>query len=275
MKKKIKIDFVDFWGGFDKIDNYFYKLLTDNFDVEVSNEPDYLFFSVFGNSNLSYKNCVKIFFSGENVGPDFNNCNYSMCYDYMDDSRHYRLPLYLLYGGYYDLVNKKIDDNLLNRKFCNFIYSNTSCPTRNNFFNKLSKYKKIDSGGRCLNNIGYLVDDKLEFQSKYKFSIAFENEAYRPNRNGYTTEKIMQPMLSNSIPIYWGNTLIYKEFNDKSFINYHKFKSEDDLIDYIIFLDQNDDKYMEILREPWLIDNEIIESNRIENIKSFLYKIFN
>lgn len=275
MKKKIKIDFVDFWGGFDKTDNYFYKLLTDEFEVEISNNPDYLFFSVFGNGNLSYKNCIKIFFSGENVGPDFNNCNYSMCYDYLDDNRHYRLPLYLLYGGYYDLINKKIDDSLLNRNFCNFIYSNESCPTRNNFFKKLSSYKKVDSGGRCLNNIGYLVGDKLDFQSKYKFSIAFENEAYRPNRDGYTTEKIMQPMLANSIPIYWGNTLIDREFNDKSFINYHEFKSENELIDYIIYLDQNDDKYMEVLKEPWLINNEILESNKIENIKSFLYKIFN
>jgi len=273
MRRKVKIDFTDFWGGFEKNNNYFYNLLNKDFDVEISSSPDFLFYSVFGNSNLSY-NCVKIFFSGENIGPDFNNCDYSMCYDYLNDNRHYRLPLYILYGGYYDLINKKVDDSLLNRKFCNFIYSNISCPTRNNFFEKLSNYKKVDSGGKCLNNIGHLVGDKLEFQSNYKFSISFENEMYRPNRDGYTTEKIMQPMLANSIPIYWGNTLIDKEFNNKSFINYHDFKSEDEMIEYIIFLDNNDEEYMKVMREPWLIDNKVLEGLKEENIKKFLYKIF-
>jgi len=270
---KIKINFVDFWGGFDKKSNYFYNLLSEDFEIEISENPDYLFYSVFGEENKNYKSCKKIFFSGENIGPDFNNCDYSMCYDYIDDDRHYRLPLYILYGGYYDLVNKKVNDSLLDRKFCNFLYSNVNCPTRNNFFMKLSKYKKIDSGGRSMNNMGYFVENKLEFQSNYKFSIAFENEAYRPNREGYTTEKIMQPMLANSIPIYWGNPLISKEFNVKSFINYHDFKSEDDLVEYIIYLDKNDDKYMEVLNEPWLINNQILENNKVENIKLFLHKI--
>jgi hypothetical protein len=197
-----------------------------------------------------------------------------MCHDYLNDNRHYRLPLYILNGGYYELVDKKIDDSLLNRKFCNFIVSNGSSLVRNNFFSNLCKYKMVDSGGRFMNNIGYAVDDKLKFQSDYKFSIAFENDAYRPNRDGYTTEKIMQPMLANSIPIYWGNTLIDKEFNNKSFINYHDFKSEDEMIEYIIFLDNNDEEYMKVMREPWLIDNKVLEGLKEENIKKFLYNIF-
>ena len=31
MKKKIKIDFSDFWGGFDKTNNYFYNILKIHF----------------------------------------------------------------------------------------------------------------------------------------------------------------------------------------------------------------------------------------------------
>ena len=46
-KKKIKINFSDFWGGFNRTDNYFYNLLKEKFDVEISNSPDYLFFSLF------------------------------------------------------------------------------------------------------------------------------------------------------------------------------------------------------------------------------------
>lgn len=272
--KKIKIDFCDFWGGFEKANNYFYNLLSKDFDVEISSDPDFLFYSVFGSSHLSYK-CTKIFFSGENIGPNFNNCDYSMCHDFINDERHYRLPLYILTGGYYELIDKSVDDSLPYRKFCNFIVSNGACSIRNKFFEKLSKYKKVDSGGRFMNNMKFLVGDKLKFQSDYKFSMAFENDAYRTNRDGYTTEKILQPMIVNSIPIYWGNELINKDFNTKSFINYHDFNSEDDIINYIIHLDKNDDEYMKVMREPWLNNNKIVELLKEENIRNFIYKIVN
>jgi len=37
---------------------------------------------------------------------------------------------------------------------------------------------------------------------------------------------------------------------------------------------KNNDKYLEILKTSWLIDGIIPDSNKEENIKSFLYKIF-
>lgn len=270
---KIKLNFSDFWGGFNKTDNWFYDLISEDHQVEISDDPDFLIYSVFGNHHKRY-NCSKIFFSGENIGPNFNDCDYSMCFDWIDDKRHYRLPLYLLYDGYYDLINKNINDDLLNRKFCNFVVSNGGNSIRNDFFLKLSKYKKVDSGGRFMNNIGYPVSDKLQFQSGYKFSITFENNAYRETRDGYTTEKIMEAMKANTIPIYWGNQMIERDFNKESFVNYHSFSNENDLIDYIIYLDQNDDKYLEVLRKPWFVDNKIPEANKRENIKSFFNNIF-
>lgn len=274
MRNKIKIDFSDFWGGFDKTNNYFYNLLKEEFDVIISDNPDYLFFSIFGNKHLQYK-CKKIFYTGENIAPPLHYCDYSFSFDYLDDNRNYRLPHYLLYDGYYELQRPKIiDESLANRKFCNFIVSNGSCQERNQFYNELSKYKKVDSGGRFANNIGYAVDNKVKFQSEYKFSIAFENNAYRPQFPGYTTEKIMEPMTVNSVPIYWGNPEIKKEFNTKSFINVYDFNSITDVINYIEYLDNNDKKYLELLNQPWFNDYKIPESNKIENIKSFLYKIF-
>ena len=275
MKKKIKIDFSDFWGGFDKTNNYFFNLLKEEFDVEISNNPDYLFFSVFGNQHQSYK-CTKIFYTGENIAPPLGHYQWSFSFEYSDDPRNYRLPHYLLYDGYYELVRDKvIEESMANRKFCNFVASNGNCQERNQFVQQLSKYKKVDSGGRWMNNIGYAVDDKLKFQSEYKFSIAFENNAYRPQHPGYTTEKIMQPMTVNSIPVYWGNPLIYKEFNTKSFINFYDFEYTGNMIEYIIELDNNNEKYLEMLKTPWFINNIIPEYNKMENIKSFLYKIFN
>ena len=272
--KKIKIDFSDFWGGFDKTNNYFYNLLKEEFDVEISNNPDYLFFSVFGNSHQNYK-CKKIFYTGENVAPPLGYCDYSFSFDYLDDSRNYRLPHYLLYDGYYELARTKvIEESMAKRKFCNFVASNGACQERNDFVKQLSKYKQVDCGGRWMNNIGYAVSDKRKFQSEYKFSIAFENNAYRPQHPGYTTEKIMEPMTVNSIPIYWGNHLIYKEFNVESFVNFYDFENFDHMIEYTIELDNNDDKYLEMLNKPPFKDYNIPDNNKLENIKSFLYKIF-
>ena len=274
MKKKIRVDFSDFWGGFDKTNNYFYNLLKEEFDIEISSNPDYLFFSIFGNSHQNYK-CVKIFYTGENIAPPLGYCQYSFSFDYLNDSRNYRLPHYLLYDGYYELNRPKIiEDSLANRKFCNFVASNGNCQERNQFVIELSKYKKVDSGGRWMNNIGYAVSDKRKFQSEYKFSISFENNAYRPQYPGYTTEKIMEPMTVNSVPIYWGNPLINKEFNTKSFINFYDFGTFEEMINYIINIDKDNDRYLEILRTDWFENNIIPESNKLENIKSFLYKIF-
>lgn len=274
MRKTIKIDFSDFWGGFDKTNNYFYNLLKEEFDVQISSQPDYLFFSVFGNNHQNYK-CQKIFYTGENVAPPLGYCQWSFSFDYLDDPRNYRLPHYLLYDGYYELTReKKIEDWMANRKFCNFVASNPNCQVRNQFVEQLSKYKKVDSGGRWMNNIGFAVSNKREFQSNYKFSIAFENEAYRPQHPGYTTEKIMEPMTVNSIPLYWGNPLVGKEFNTKSFVNFYDFSSLGQMIEYVIELDKNNDKYLEMLRTTWFENNIIPDSNKLDNIKSFLYKIF-
>jgi len=274
MKRKIKIDFSDFWGGFDKTNNYFYNLLKEEFDVHISNQPDFLFFSVFGNSHQNYK-CQKIFYTGENVAPPLGYCQWSFSFDYLDDHRNYRLPHYLLYDGYYELTReKKIEDCMANRKFCNFVASNPSCRERNLFVEQLSKYKKVDSGGKWMNNIGFAVSNKRDFQSNYKFSIAFENNAYRPQHPGYTTEKIMEPMTVNSIPIYWGNPLIHKEFNTKSFVSFYDHGYLGQMIEAIIDLDKNNDRYLEMLKTPWLVDNIIPDNNKVENIKAFLYKIF-
>lgn len=95
--------------------------------------------------------------------------------------------------GFEELVRRTShlsDQELLNRKFCSFVVSNSqfSDPLRKRFFERLCKYKKVDSGGRYLNNIGGPVRDKLAFCRGYKFNIAFENSSV----DGYTTEKIME-----------------------------------------------------------------------------------
>jgi hypothetical protein len=274
MRKKIKIAFTDFWGGFENnptgmtnFDNVLYRMLSEFYDIEISNEPDYLFYSVFGNNHFNYKNCVKILYTGENKRPNFDECDYSLSFDYMDDERNLRFPLSaitLYETGNKDGFKKDIDfDKIKSEKteFCNFIFSNPNAQLRNMLFQELSKYKRVDAGGRVLNNIGYLVDDKLKFQSKYKFSIAFENSEYP----GYTTEKLVHPKLVDSIPIYWGNPVVDKDWNTKSFINAYDFDNLLDLIDFIKEVDNNDDLWYKMLMEPHLNPN-----SKDINWKSFI-----
>lgn len=264
----IKINFTDFWQNFDYKESFFWKFLDEKYELEISNNPDVLFFGPFGQEHRKF-NCIKVFHTGENVRPNFLECDFAFSFDVTSAPRNYRFPLYAWYNEHEKLLENRLDKfNIKNKGFCNFVYSNDKALERVDFFNKLSKYKKIDSGGRFLNNIGYQVQNKSQFISNYKFTICFENESYP----GYTSEKIYDAMIANSVPIYWGNPLINKEFNSKSFINVHDFESFDAVVDKVIELDSNDDLYYEVLREPFFYNNEIPLELRKENIyKQFDY----
>ena len=270
----IKIFFVDFWPDIANY-NYFLNLLKRIYTIEIDSiNPDYLFFSVYGQTHLNYSHCIKIFFTGENMVPDFNVCDYALGFHYLQfEDRYLRYPLYLIYSGFNNLQQKIIKDEkaLLNRSFCNFIYSNNTNadPTRDLFFQKLSKYKKVDSGGKHLNNIGRPVDDKINFIKNYKFTIAFENSAVP----GYTTEKITDPMCVNSVPIYYGNPLVHFDFNVESFLQVKGEQDFDRIIKKIIFLDNNDETYLAMLKEPWIINGTTMD-NWETQLLSFFKNIF-
>ena len=232
-------------------------ILQERFNVQVVDEnPDYVIGSAFTPFKMmEYPHAVKILFTGENIVPDFNLYDYAIGFDHLTfGDRYLRLPLYCFYPDY-DVLCKgeefQIDYSLLaERKFCSFVVSNGkgAHPIRDEFFKELCKYKIVDSAGKHLNNMGgAYLEDKRSFISDYKFNIAFENSRV----DGYTTEKIMEPMAVNSIPIYWGNPSIAKDFNTKSFINLNDFGSMKECIDYIIELDNNDDLYIEKLKQSW------------------------
>lgn len=283
--KKIKVLFVDFWNNFDMKDNFFYKVLSSKYEVVISSNPDYLFYSVFGMEHKKYS-CIKIFYTGECISPNFDECDYAIGFDYISfEDRYFRLPNYLRKENDIELINRKhlISKKILDEKqgFCSFCYSNKSAKERNYFFTELNKYKRVDSGGQVLNNIGYQVGNgrydikakhrdlsKIEWQKKYKFCIAFENTSYR----GYTTEKLPQAFAAQTIPIYWGNPLIEKEFNEKAFINCHNYSNFKEVINRIKEIDEDDDLYLEILgQKAW--DCEKIEST-IADARTFLINIF-
>jgi hypothetical protein len=274
MKPKLRINFEDFWKSFKKTDNYFYHLLSREYDVEICENPDFLIHSKFGKRHRNYK-CVTIFFTGENRRPDLNKYDYAFTFDYLDDPRHYRLPLYVFYGDPQVLVRTADFDveAVLREKtgFCSFVVSNVDSKFRIRFFDQLSKYKTVSSGGRVRNNVGGRVANKAAFVRQHKFNIAFENGSYP----GYTTEKIFEPMLVNTIPIYWGNELVHRDFNPKSFVNYFDHGSLDSLVERVIEIDRDDDLFRQYLTQPCFHGNELNEFVKPENVLAQFHRIFN
>jgi len=263
------------------VDGFFYEektlsILRELFEnVEVSDDPDFVFCSVGYKAERFNYECARVFITGENIVPDFNSVDYAIGFNNIEfGDRYKRIPLFKFYTDDYQLALDKhinYDEGALStKKFCNFIYSNGSnvMPERDNFFELLSRYKTVDSGGRHLNNIGYFVGDKLAFQSQYKFSIAFENAS----SIGYTTEKILQAFSAGTVPIYYGNPEIAKDFNPKSFVNCHDFSSFGEVVERVKELDLDIEQYSEIMRQPIFND---LEKNRdpIVEYREYLYYI--
>lgn len=272
--KTIKVDFTDFWPGFKKDNNFFIRLLRQKYNVELSNSPDYLIFSCFGTEHLKY-DCIKIFFTGEDLTPDFNLCDYAIGFDDIQfGDRYIRFPYFAARSFFAQACPKHLnitnEDIQSKTGFCNFVYSNASAnPIRTEFYNKLSKYKPIASGGRYMNNIGGPVDDKIAFQNKFKFSITFENESSL----GYTTEKILDAFYAKTIPIYWGNVKIAEDFNPAAFINCHDFSSLDEAIEYVKKVDNDDALYRSILLQPIFKDGKVPYKFSSDAVLDFLTSI--
>lgn len=270
--KTIKVKFVDFNEGATAV-KVFLQFLQERYEVEISDEPEWLLYSVFGNEHLNYNNCVKIFFTGENQTPDFNLCDYAIGFDYIDfGDRYMRLPLWLLYPQDIESMLHKHEQPTFDSKtdFCSFVVSNPhGNEARAQFMDKLSEYKQVHSGGRWRNNVGGPVADKLAFQKKHKFSMAFENACHP----GYTTEKLMQSFAAQTVPIYWGDPRVAETFNQEAFINCNDYPDWESVIKRIKEIDQDDALWQKMIETPALKDPQIIERTRQE-AKNFLYHIF-
>ena len=273
--KTIKIQKCDmydkyFWGAVGNI-------LKEKYDLEFTDQPEYLFYSVYGKNveHYKYTNCIKIFFSEEGVLPDFNECDYAVgSYPLQVGERYFEYPYEVPYSecGYSKDIGKK---------FCNFIYSNenngTGAKLRKEFCQELMKYKHVDCPGNVLHNMDSELlscrndknwyKSKIEFIKNYKFTIAFENEQML----GMTTEKLTQPLVAGSVPIYWGNPDVNRYFNSKAFINLSDVEDIHEMVKRVIEIDNDDDLYEKMkMQIPYKIEDfkklEIDKNEFILNI---------
>lgn len=145
-------------------------------------------------------------------------------------------------------------------KFCAYMYQ-MSYEHRVRYFHLVSTYKKVDALGKCCNNVPInntrseygpnqtYNDIAVEYYSEYKFVLAIEAKWLR----GYSTEKLMNVLLANSVPIYWGDPEIFQYINKKRVIYAPDFEDEK-LLQYIKSLDLDADAYDAILKESMYVD---------------------
>jgi hypothetical protein len=210
--------------------------LTFLYNFEESENPDFIIFGPYGNDIPAKGNYTRIGYYCENITPDLTNCEWAFGVPREEEIKSPKYKRIQWHGvDPQNLIKINWDaEKILASKtlFCNFLYSN-QIPYREEFFKQLSKYKKIDSPGRSMNNMvsidnmntGDMWSVKRSFISSYKFTIAFENYVYP----GYQTEKLYDAMICKSLPIYCGDPNINEVFNTKSFLNATDFIKPNDL----------------------------------------------
>ena len=276
VKNSVKIWFSGFWPGFDINQNIFTDILSSRYTVEIDDKkPDFLFCSSFSEEHFKYK-CVKIYYVGENITPDFNLYDYALGFDrIVFDDRYFRLPLYKLYQrkGDGSPADAAFWENEVARKtkFCNFLYSNNLCASeeRIQLLEAIEAYKRVECGGKIRNNIGGRVEDKDSWLRDFKFTIACENSS----KPGYVTEKIFEALRAHTIPVYWGDTQIAQDFNPRRFINCHDFTNFEAVVAEIRRLDEDSEACLAMLKEPWFTDGVPPLLQDDTALKDFLYHI--
>lgn len=95
----IKIQITDVCREFDIKNNFIIDILVRKFGgYEISEKPEFLFFSSRGTEHNKYEDCVKIFLANEGVTPDFNFCDYAIGYDEMQfGERYFKWPHCMTY----------------------------------------------------------------------------------------------------------------------------------------------------------------------------------
>jgi len=239
-------------------------------------QPDILFFGD-GKSGAhrAFRRCTRVCITYENLYPDFSSSDYTMAYLRLNHPRYLRMPDWaIIYRPEQFLKAPGYAEGIMSeeREFCAFVASNGNprrTKKRMDFFKKLNARRRVNSGGRVMNNVGGPVVDHYAFARKHRFYMAFENASFP----GYTTEKIADGMTSGCIPIYWGDPCVGFDFNPRSFINIDSFKDDDEAIDHVLAAADQPDIYRGYLEEPFFHGNRPPDLFNEERILSFFRRV--
>lgn len=263
--RRPSVRFVDFWPEFDAARSPFVDALDGEIDLGASEDPDVVFFSSFGRAHQRFPRAIKIFFTGENIRPNRFACDYSIGFDHPapGDQRHFRLPLFDLYP------RKGFDPSVPRDGFCSVVVSNPKSAFRLRFFEMLHARRRVDSGGRVANNVGGPVASKIDFISRYRFNIAFENSSYPGN----STEKLFEAKDAGCIPIYWGNPRVAEDFDPDGFIDLSRFPSWEACIDHVLDVEADPAKLRRYQETPLFRGEADPVVLRRQGLREFLLRV--
>jgi hypothetical protein len=276
------ISFYKWWGKPGDVEN-----TTFNNIFSVMDDKNIRVHNVFNvhNDNIDTvdKHVINVQFSGESYYDDPNLFDLNLI-PTSESSNVISFPF-----AYFHLLSNNIDvniftqprnitvDEIKNKKFCLFSVSNPANEVRNEFFHKLSKYKKVDSCGKYLNNVGYdcpgsyASSEYRDYISKYKFMICFENKSM----DHYFTEKLLNSYMNGTIPIYWGcSNLDHYNINMNAILYLKPNFTEDDvneLVEKIKKLDQDDSAYLSYYKNP--LFHKIPDEFNLEKIQEKISNI--
>jgi alpha(1,3/1,4) fucosyltransferase len=265
---RLALSFSNFWDDFNPQENIFIYLLRDQLGHSISYnfhsaELSIHFYSAFPyiqeKSHLDKSVNQNWLYLGENVRPRCDIYDFSLSFDLLNNSKHQRLPLWLLYLDWFDRQNNYPHNDreninpryitqgrdprelILDRSLCAVI----SNPVRHRIkaFKILSKGRRSVGFGRAFNK---RIKDKFELSNKFTFQFCFENSLYP----GYVSEKLLQAYVSKMIPVYWGSSLASHDFNPRAFINASDFNSVKDLGKFLNEVTERE--LMEIYSQPLL-----------------------
>jgi alpha(1,3/1,4) fucosyltransferase len=302
MKPTIRINFAAFWPGFSP-DHFrrFFPIVYDKYDVVLSQDPEVVFYSVFSQHFVPYADArnhppltrlpagkfVRVFITGENFEPDMSSCEFAITFSSLvDHENHLRLPLWVYENRAWGFGPERLVkpagtdwEKIAAEKtqFCNFVYLHP-VPFRDAIFRMLNTYRRVDSAGQHLNNMdGWKVPTspsrvggKVEFFRRYKFTLAIENAIWP----GYMTEKLVDPMLAHSIPIYVGDPQAQASFDPASYIDFACFTDMKQMLEFVREVDNDRALYLKLLAAPWYRNNAIPDYARDATTLAFFDRIF-
>ncbi|MGI4776207.1 MAG: glycosyltransferase family 10 domain-containing protein [Janthinobacterium lividum] len=280
------------------------EILSKKYDVSYSDKNYNVLFEGSGIYTEELKNrdfnkkipldpdVVKIFWTGEAILPNLDSYDLTIGFNRIEHPRYIRFPLHYSYdfssriNADYDRASDMGACNPGKKYFACFLVSSNflednyrnhkpfdGCNARVQLFHKLSLYKRVESGGKLLNNIYHEIanTNTMEWLSQCKFIIAYENQSWE----GYVTEKPVQAYFAGAVPIYYGDEGSNKTqgLNKKAVIYAKDFDNDDDLVGYIKKVDNDDKAYCDIWNQNIISDKKDSYESTVARLQDKLYEV--
>lgn len=288
------IQFYNCWGQ--KNDEMYWQQFIQSHNLLDNSNKRVAIFSVFGPRSIIPKvnSDIKIFYSAENLERfpsylgyclDENSIDMAMGFDYLNDERYVRFPLWMDYmfpaesseSEILELCSKIRYPEITKRdKFCCMVASNSADGLRDDMLDIISNVSKVDSAGKYRHNDDSLQvecgDNKHKYLRRYIFNICPENTSVK----GYVSEKLFEAIREGCIPIYWGSEgyIEPEVVNKEAIIYWDRESCGEKAINKITELYKNPKILDEFMRQPRLLPTaEEFILNTYRNIEKKLKQI--